>query len=154
MNTVHRQASHAKRRWAADSTIALRTLECHAPPDQAVATDIMIVLRCAFDALAGGTSDCTQFDALAAAINVGMIRAEAIDPLLEQVMVRAADAMRECDDIFGRHQRYGFTGLGRQSVLDALDAYEQILRLSTPAQMIAATHAAKRRRLAQMQAAA
>ncbi|MCY1550534.1 hypothetical protein D9M68_867970 [compost metagenome] len=76
-----------------------------------------------------------MFDRLAACINVGLVRAEQIDPLCVTPMVAARDAMIRCDGIRGRHGRYGFDGLGLQAVVVALDVYEEILRNSTPRQM-------------------
>ncbi len=147
MKSAHRHASRAKRRYIADPFAVMRTLEMHAAPSQETATDIMVLLRSAFADMQNGTADPDMFDRLAAAFNVGIIRAESIDPLLLQVFLAAKAAMEEADAIWARHHRYGFTGLGRQAVVEALDAYEQLLRLSNPIQMKLALEESARRLL-------
>lgn len=149
MKSAHRHASRAKRRYIADPFAVMRTLELHTEPSQETATDIMAILRSAFNDMREGTADPDMFDRLAAAFNVGMIRAESIDPMLLQIFHDAANAMREADGIWARHHRYGFTGPGLQAVVIALDAYEQLLRLSNPIQMKQALEESARRMLAQ-----
>lgn len=150
MNSTHRAASHAKRiqtRPAAwfDAVVGSRTI----PEDQA--TTVINRVRAAFEALKNGTTDCAQFDRLAACINVGMIRAEAIDPLCEQTMSAAIDALGRVDSIYGRHRRYGFHGPDLEAVADAVNLYEEILRNSTPNQMEAAVNESARRMIQQVQ---
>ena len=62
---------------------AVHTLAANAEQPPENADRIMLVLRMAFEKLKGGTKDHEAFDRLAAAINVGLIRAEQIDPLAE-----------------------------------------------------------------------
>ncbi len=149
MKSAHRHASRTKRRYIADPFAVMRTLELHTEPSQEAATGIMLILRNAFNDMRAGTADCEMFDRIADAFNAGLIRAESIDPLLLQVFIDAAQAMREADAIYGRHHRYGFTGPGLQAVAAALDAYEQVLRLSNPIQMKLALEESARRKLAQ-----
>ncbi|MNY35119.1 hypothetical protein D3C86_1695040 [compost metagenome] len=95
----------------------------------------MTKLHDAFCQLRAGSIDDDMFDRLAACINVGLVRAEQIDPVCVAPMVAARDALIRCDGIRGRHGRYGFDGPGLQAVAAALDVYEEILRNSTPQQM-------------------
>lgn len=150
MKTAHRLQSHAKRRYIADPGSAMFTIEKHQDMPAEKVVDIITKLTDAFGRLASGSSDCELFDRLAAAINVGLIRAEAIDPLVEQMMLRARDALIEADGIYGRHKRYGFSGPGLEAMKDGLQVYEEILSKSTPAQMQAALEESARRMLAQM----
>lgn len=150
MKSAHRKAAHAKRRVIANPTAWLDAVVSSRPPSNDHATTVMNRIRTAFEALKNGSVDPVQFDRLAATINVGLIRAEAIDPFLVQSMVAAIDALRRCDEIFGRHRRYGFHGPDLAVVMDAIDVYEEILRNSTPHQMEAAVHESARRMIAQV----
>jgi len=118
-----------------------------APDDHATA--IVIKVRSAFERLRSGTGNADDFNRLGAAMNVALIRAEAIDPLAEQTMVAGMEAMAECGRIWERHHRYGFTGPGLIAVTDAVELYEGILRLSKPIVMERAAQEAARRMLAQ-----
>ena len=149
MNTAHRAASRAKRTPARPTAWFDAVVGSRPPPDEH-ATTVMNRVRAAFEALKNGTTDCAQFDRLAACINVGMIRAEAIDPLCEQTMAAAIDALFRVDAIFGRHRRYGFSGPDLQAVTEAVNLYEEILRNSTPLQMEAAAHESARRMIAKV----
>lgn len=149
MKTAHRNASHAKRRFIADPGSAMFTIEKHQDMPAEKVVDIMTKLTDAFARMAEGSTNCELFDRLAAAINVGLIRAEAIDPLVEEVMVRAINAMNEADGIYGRHRRYGFTGPGLEAMKDGLQVYQEILSKSAPAQMEAALEESARRMLKQ-----
>lgn len=149
MNSVHRAASRAKRIPARPTAWFDAVASSRPPPDEH-ATLVMNRVRSAFEALKNGTTDCAQFDRLAACINVGMIRAEAIDPLCEQTMAAAIAALGRVDAIFGRHRRYGFSGLDLQAVAEAVNLYEEILRNSTPHQMEAAVNESARRMIAQV----
>jgi hypothetical protein len=150
MKTAHRKASKAKR-YQASPTSWCDVIVANREQDPENATDIMNKVRAAFEALKSGTTDCALFDRVAAVFNVGIVRAEAIDPLAEQVMVEAILAMRRCDDIYGRHRKYGFTGPDLMAVNDGLDLYEQILRMSTPRMMVEALEEAARRMIEQAQ---
>jgi len=97
---------------------------------------IMVEIRLAFEKLKVGTGTDNDFDKVAAAVNVGMIRAEQIDPAAEETMLRGVQALASCDAIKAKHKRYGFTGPDLISMADALDLYEQILQLSTPRKMM------------------
>ena len=147
MKTIHRTAARAKRHTAwFDAIVSSR------PPPEEHATTVMNRVRTAFEALKNGTTDCAQFDRLAACLNVGMVRAEAIDELCVQTMIVGRDALIRADGIFGRHQRYGFHGPDIEAVTDAVNLYEEILRNSTPHQMEAALNESARRMILQARA--
>lgn len=125
--SVYRTAANPTT-WAA-VIAASRTME------PAIGDDIMTKLHSAFDDLRHGSTDDELFDRLAGAINIGILRAEQIDALLVSPMLAARDALLRCDAIRGKHGRYGFDGPGLQAMAEALDVYEEIVRISTPAQM-------------------
>jgi hypothetical protein len=114
--------------WAA-------TIAACQPMSKAVADDIMTKLHMAFTDLRNGSTDGDLFDRLAATVNVGIIRAEQIDPLCVGPMLAARDALVRCDEIMARHGRYGFDGPGLQAIAAGLEVYEEMLRNSTPQQM-------------------
>lgn len=101
----------------------------------AVADDIMAKLYSAFGDLKGGSTDDELFDRLAAAINVGIVRAEQIAPACVAPMLAARDALIRSDDIRGRHGCYGFDGPGLLAMAAGLEVYEEMVRKSTPQQM-------------------
>ena len=106
------------------------------------ADQINIAIRKAYELLKCGQASDADFDRVGAALNVGRARAELIDPLAEQTMQSGIDAMYSCAEIYQRHGRYGFCGPDIASVNDAINLYEDILRLSTPKMMCDATEVA------------
>lgn len=121
----HRARYTNETSWAA--TIAARM-----PMKESIADEIMAKIHSAFVDLRSGSTDDDLFDRLASTINVGITRAEQIDPLCIPPML---DALIRCDEIHGRHGRYGFDGPGLQAMTTGLEVYEEMLRNSTPQQM-------------------
>lgn len=138
MRTAHRQAAHAKRQRHVNLSAHADLIEQHREPEPAAVMEIVERLNECFHHLSNGGSSAAKFDTLAAAINVGLIRAEKIDPMAVQTFTLAVDAMQACDTRFAAHRRYGFSGVELQDMQAAIDLYAQILALSTPAQMNAA----------------
>ena len=139
--------------YHSDKLAWVRTIAGHQEQPPENANSIMVLIRLAFEKLKSGGDD-HQFDRLAAALNVGLIRAEQIDPLAEQTMGMGLQALLSADRIRMRHGRYGFTGPDLLAMGDALDLYESILRLSTPRQMTdALAIAAERMRRGEAQVA-
>lgn len=99
---------------------------------------IMVLLRTAYERLKSKAGTHEDFDRVAAAINVGMIRAEAIDQQLVEMFKAAGEAMLEADRIRERHGSYGFTGPHLLAMNAVMDLYEEVLGKSTPNQMNAA----------------
>lgn len=133
------------RRRAADPTAWARALSNSQPTGHAEAVRITNLIRIAFENLKAGTGDADDFSRLAAAINVGIVRGEAIDQEVVDVMNRACEALLECSRRFAQHGRFGFAGPELAAVADAIDWYSQILEASTPNQMEAAVHESMRR---------
>ena len=152
MKTKHRAAAHAKRRWHASNTSWLETLAANSDPCPQHATQISNAVRIAFERLKSGHGTADDFNRLGAALNVALIRAEDIDPLAEETMLAGIAGMNNCDAIWQRHHRYGFTGPDLIAVSDAVNLYEDILRISKPLLMEKAAQEAARRMLAQAQA--
>ena len=123
------------KRRAKNLTTWAATIAARQPMASTVATDIMAKLYNAFADLKAGSTDDDLFDRLAASINVGIVRAEQIDPACVAPMLAARDALIRCDDIRGRHGRYGFDGPGLAAMAAGLEVYEEMVRNSTPQQM-------------------
>jgi hypothetical protein len=149
MKTAHRIQSQAKRHWHASPTAWIETLAANSDQCPAHATEVVVLVRTAFEVLKSGHGEPADFDRLASAFNVGLVRSELIDPLAEQTMQAGIEALRERDRIQQKHGRYGFTGPGLVAVADAIELYEGILRLSKPIQMQRALEEAARRMLEQ-----
>jgi len=132
-----------------DPMASINVLASNSEQPKENADRIMLTLRTAFERLKAGTASVQDFERLAAAINVGLIRAELIDPLAEETMVKGVAAMGHCAEIHQRHGKFGFAGPELMDMNDAVNLYEDILRLSTPKQMLDALDAAARRIRAQ-----
>jgi hypothetical protein len=91
------------------------------PFPEAEVTRILIKVHDAFAQLRNGSADVDLFDRMAAVLNVGMVRCEAIG--------------QQGVEVFKRAKRFGFTGPGLVAMRLAIALYEEILRASTPRQM-------------------
>lgn len=144
MKTKHRRAAKAKR-WQKDLTSWICTIVGNKEQPQENAGQIMEKIRAAFDLLKCGRASESDFDKVASAMNIGLARAELIDPFVEEIMQEGIDAMYSCFEINERHGRYGFTGPDIVAVTDAINVYDGILRLSTPRMMNDAADTAHKR---------
>lgn len=104
---------------------------------EAAADAVMVPVRTALQRMLDGTAEPLHFTRVATAINVAGIRAQQIGqtPEVEAVLAAAGQALTESQGIHERHGRYGMTGPGRQAITAGIDAYEAILRASSPRQM-------------------
>lgn len=105
------------------------------PFTEADATSIVNKVRVALQLLLEGKADELAFIRLGCAVNVASIRAEQIDPALVEILGTAGAALTEGQRIHDTHGRYGLTGPGRHQLAAGIDAYEAILRASSPKQM-------------------
>jgi hypothetical protein len=153
VNTFHRTQSHNKRRFQADCTAWIRTIAGHQDQPTWNADQIMVKVRTAYELLRNGVASDADFDRVGAALNIGLIRAESIDPLCEQTMQLGIDAMYQCAGLNERHGKYGFTEPGLLAMNDAVNLYEEVLRKSTPLQMQDAKESAHVRILKKMREA-
>jgi hypothetical protein len=81
----------------------------------------------------GGTED--DFDRVSMIINVGLVRAEEIDPFLVETMKSAQRAMNRMKARYQRGLRFGCDAQGLQDVPYALETYQTIMDSSSPMQM-------------------
>lgn len=107
---------------------------CQPFPEADIAR-ILLKVDAALEHLSSGGTNIDHFDRMAAVLNVGLIRCEQIGEEGVVIFKAAQAALMECDALYGRHKKFGFTGPGLEAIKDAISLYEQILRASTPRQM-------------------
>ncbi|MCY1166939.1 hypothetical protein D9M73_68930 [compost metagenome] len=126
MKTAHRRASSGKRRYTADPMAMFRVLGKLTPFTEAEQATLNLPVRIAFEALRTRTAVESDFHTLAAAVNISMVCAEKIDPVVERSCVAARDAMQR---VFERHAATGHWGLDGPAFAEieqAVEIYEQI----------------------------
>lgn len=111
---------------------------------QSAATRSMLQVRQAYDAMLVGSATEQDFDKLAHALGVSMLRAIEIagdddfdNPMLP-ILKTATEATRRAQDRYKRVRRWGFDGPAIDEVLAGVELFETILQASSPAQMTAA----------------
>ena len=104
-----------------------------------------ILTRESFNRLRDGQGGEDDFDRVSMMMNIGLIRAEQIDPSLVESMKRGQAAFVRMRDRYQRGLSFGFDAEGLQSAPEALDAYEVIVDASSPLQMLQAIREAYRR---------
>jgi sRNA-binding regulator protein Hfq len=114
-----------------DRVLACQTIS------EATATMIANKVRVAHQLLREGKADQQQFVTVGTAINVATIRAEQIggSGQVQEALWLAGQFMNDCQERRERTGTFLLSGPGLQAVAEAIDAYELILRASTPRQM-------------------
>jgi len=127
-----------KRKYQADPGAAMRVINRLEPFSPSELMRLELPVRMSFQSLKSGTGTEQDFHDLAVVINVTIIRSREIDPLCERTADAASDALMR---MWNRHQttgKWGFDGPALAEVEAAIDLHEQIIRLSTPLQMVRA----------------
>ena len=101
-----------------------------------------VITRTALERLRTGQGTEQDFDRVSMILNVGLIRAEAIDPELVATITAGQMALVRMKDRYLRGLGFGFDAAGLRETPTALDAYEAIMDASSPLQMIHAMRAA------------
>jgi hypothetical protein len=112
-------------------------------------TKLMLPLRFAFEALRRGTATLSDAFEISNAINDTAVRSWGLEDedaanTAGPIADTAIGAMRRCAERYKRTGKLGLDGPGIGDVAAGLDLYEQLVRLSTPAQMMAAASTAIR----------
>ena len=115
---------------------------CSGYTEEELAHDF-IRIRAAFEHVRDGTADNRQFAHLVAVVYMAAHRSLSISPVLVEMMEAAMDALTRAKERYKKHGRYGFDGPGMMAMMDAIEANEEILRNSTPKQMLRAMDAMK-----------
>jgi hypothetical protein len=135
MKTIHRRSAQAKRKYQADPSSIYRLMSRIQPFTEDEQTALALPVRVALDAFRNGRASQDDFDTLATAANVCLVRSEAVSPLCVEASQRGQDALMRAKRRFDSLRRWGLDGPGIQEVNDLVDLYEQFLALSTPQQM-------------------
>lgn len=125
MKTSYRTAARAKRRWQADPSSIYRTMSKIQPLTSSELAELQTPVRLAYERLRSGTAHDGDFDTLAAALNISVVRGESIDPLCVHTAQLAQDALIRARDRYERIGRWGFDGQALQDIPPAIDLYEQ-----------------------------
>jgi hypothetical protein len=145
MKTKHRTASQHKRRWQKDYSVFGRIIGLLEPftPDELMRLELPI--RISFEALKNGKGQESDFHDIAAAINCTLVRSEAVDPMCEYTAIAARDALMRTWHRWEKTGKWGFDGPALMEVEAGIDLHEQLIRLSTPGQMVTAMREVIRR---------
>lgn len=92
----------------------------------------------AFIALRDGGNRPADFNTLAGAMNIGLIRAESFGDGAEQVFRQAQGALLQADQAYSVLHTYTFDGSGLIALAKGVQGYSELLFSSTPEQMQAA----------------
>lgn len=144
MNREQRRAARHKRalrnpaRWAANPTTAFAAIADRTPMRTEDAARCSNEVRMAWHHLCHGSGTTDHFDAVASAMNVCLVRSEAIGPDAVEVAIRAQTAMVAMQQRYMRCARLGPDADALATVPVALDLYDQLLQLSSPLQLRAA----------------
>ena len=145
MNTAHRAASHGKHRYQADPMAIFKVMNKLTPFNDIELLRLELPIRLAFEALRTGRGTESDFHDLCAAINTTMVRSEAVDPLCEQTAIAARDALMRCWHRHQKTQRWGFDGPALHEIEAGISLHEELIRNSTPLEMIEALREVIRR---------
>ena len=104
-----------------------------------------VITKAAYIRLRDGSGTEDDFDRVSMILNVGLLRAEKIDQLLVETMIRGQQAMARMRDRYTRGMKFGCDSQGLQDIPEALDAYEIIMDASSPLQMMQAIQGAYKR---------
>ena len=127
-----------RHRWQKDPTAIYRVMGMQQPFTRAEQTTLNLPVREALQSLRDGTGTDEHWNTLAAVVNVCLLRGERIAP---EVVGVAKDGQAAVLDVLARHQRTGKWGVSHDDLsrIDpCIDLHEQLIELSTPAQMMQA----------------
>lgn len=126
MKTVHRNQAQAKRKYQADPLAMFKAFGRAAPFTPAEQAQLNLPVRVAFQAFIDRSATEGDFHTLAGAVNVAMVCAERIDPLVEQTCTAARDALMR---VHARQMACGQWGLDGPAFAEielAVQVYEQL----------------------------
>jgi hypothetical protein len=92
-------------------------------------------VRVSFESMKTGKGTDDDFHTVAAVVNVAMVCAEKIDPLVLETAIRARDALIRCKERRVRTGRWGFDGPALMDIPPCIDLHEQLVAAQTPLQM-------------------
>ncbi len=118
------------------TTAWARLIESVRPYDPGEMVKEFVLIRAAFERLRTGAGTESDFDLVSMSMNMGLVRAESIDPEVVAIMIAGQQAFARMKDRRLRGLAFGFDAQGLQDVSVAIDAYEAVVDASSPQQMI------------------
>lgn len=106
---------------------------------------IMAAVAGSFIALRDGSNRVSDFNTLAGAVNIGLVRSEGMDMSVEAIFRNAQQALLRADQIFDSLRVYSFTPADLVDLAKAVQGYGEMLQTSSEKQMKAAIEEADRR---------
>ena len=122
-------------RYSADPMAMFKVMNKVRPFDQDEQLSLNLPVRVSYEAIRTGKGVDDDFHTVAAAINVAMVCAEKIDPMVEETAIRARDALVRCLARRKRTGVWGFDGPALMDIPPAIDLHEQLVANQTPLQM-------------------
>lgn len=141
----HGLQNSTKRRYQADPGTVMRVINRLTPFSAVELLELELPIRMSFEFMRSGSGTLNDYSNLELAINVAMVRSEDVDPFCVQTAVAARDALLRTWERHQRTGRWGFDGPALAEIDAGIELHEQLVRNSTPLQMIQAGREVKRR---------
>ena len=135
MRTTPRNASHAKRRYQADPMAMFKAMNKVRPFDADEQLSLNLPVRVSYESMKTGKGTDDDFHTVAAVVNVAMVCAEKIDPLVLETATRARDALIRAKQRRVRTGVWGFDGPALMDIPPCIDLHEDLVANQTPLQM-------------------
>ncbi len=129
---------HRYHKYAADPTAMYKVFNRLQPFNQAELVQLELPPRISFEALKTGHGTERDWSDLAAVVNVAIVRSHDIAPECVAVAEAGSDALMRMWHRAQAHGVWRFDGPALAEVEAVVDLHEQIIRLSTPEQMMQA----------------
>lgn len=140
MNRAQRRAAQFKRgarhHYSADIDAAQNAIRANTAYTEEQAATLGNMARMAWHRLTTGDGTEAEFDEVATVCNILVVRGESIAPEVLAVAVAAQDALCDMKRRYIRHGRFAPDCAALRDVPPMLDLHDDMLRLSTPKQMI------------------
>lgn len=124
-----------KRKYQADPMAMFRVLGRAEPFTAAEQAALNLPVRMAFDAFIKRSAVEADFHTLAAAVNISMVCAEKIDPLVETSCIAGRDAVARIHARYLRSGQWGLDGPAMAEIEQTVEIYEQLTSLLTGGQL-------------------
>ena len=139
-----KNAKH-KRRWQKDYNVFGRIIGLLVPFTKDELMRLELPVRMSFEALKNGKGQESDFHDIAAAINCTLVRSEDVDQRCEYTAIAAREALMRTWNRWQQTGKWGFDGPAMTELAAGIDLHEQLIRLSTPLQMVTAMREVIRR---------
>jgi hypothetical protein len=132
------QRKPPRRRWQKDPSAIYRVMGMQQLFTTAEQVKLNLPIREALQSLRDGDGNDTHWHTLAAVVNVCLLRGERIAPEVMQCAKDGQMAVLSIKDRFDRTGKWGVSHSDLVNLEACIDLHEQLIELSTPAQMLQA----------------